>query len=83
MTQPHPTVFFEVNLGTFEFMPACNRYLLIRIAIFDEFYLMSKSISFPDCPRNGVTHRVPAWITTIAPRKDNLVHFTLRPRRDA
>ena len=60
MTQPHPTVFFEVNLGTFEFMPACNRYLLIRIAIFDEFYLMSKSISFPDGPSDGVTHRVPA-----------------------
>ena len=68
MTQPHPTVFFEVNLGTFEFMPACNRYLLIRIAIFDEFYLMSKSISFPDGPSDGVTYRVPARIKTNAPR---------------
>ena len=70
MTQPHPTVFFEVNLGTFEFMPACNRYLLIRIAIFGEFYLMSKSISFPDGPSDGVTCRVPAWIKTDKPRKN-------------
>ena len=83
MTQPHPTVFFEVNLGTFEFMPACNRYLLIRIAIFDEFYLMSKSISFPDGPSDGVTYRVPAWIKTNAPRTNYWAYFTLRPRRDA
>ena len=48
-----------------EFMSACDKYQLLIVAIFDKFYLMSKSISFPDGPSDGVTYRVPAWIKTM------------------
>ena len=59
LTSP-TALFFGLNFWTFEFMPACNIYELLRIPNADESYLMSKSKSFPDSPSDGVTHRVPA-----------------------
>ena len=60
LTSP-TALFFGLNLWTFEFMPACNKYELIRTPSAGEPHLMSKTKSFPDGPSDGVTHsRVPA-----------------------